>query len=280
MASDYFIKINPYLFICQKETPNTLDSLYTQYLLTNAAQKKYRTIFESTFYKKQSVIFKKFEKMYVEDQEIRKALHYCNDDFTCNKLTAARRIIDLNNFEFLYEYVNKNGWPSIENGSLFARVIAIHDHSRFDQYIPIIKKAVLDGVVPLSTYTMMMTYKKMENTSWQHAIDMNKSIEIYINTTIDNKMPDSITLKKIECSVREHCDIKYIFFVFESNNKKDSEIWFESMTKILVDEGKETVIEKLYNTIEDNMCGGSKNTFIRHRMVTGVKKKMILYLVY
>lgn len=205
-ASENFLKINPFLFISEGNvTPHTLDTIFTSFALTAQARKRYKKIFDSVYRKPRTKTYKLFANILKADQEVRNRLDSIQNE-TSEKLPPEfLNKVDSPHFEYLYQYVKSKGWPTIENGSLQASIIALHDHQRHWFYLPIVRKAVLDGIFEQSTYELMKRYFSDKKTQyWEDIIAGSPNIKINISSTINCKIPDTVTLNKIATAIKQH----------------------------------------------------------------------------
>ena len=281
-ASEYFLKINPYFFMSDGgATPKTIDTIFASFALTSQAKKRYKKIFDSVYRKPRTQLYKTFAKMLQEDQAIRHRLDSIENN-TSEKLPPDfLNKVDSPHFEYLYQYVNSKGWPSIENGSLQASIIALHDHQRHWFYLSIVRKAVLDGIFEQSTYELMKSYFLGKNTQlWENIVATSNHAKIDISSTINFKIPDTATINKISTAIKLHCPIKEVFWVYETSNVQNADLWWKEnyyrATKLNKSIMDETLHEPfLLNCHQSNEIWGQTK-----KVIDRPTKKMTLYLVY
>jgi hypothetical protein len=282
-ASEHFLKINPFLFISEENaTPNTLDTIFSSFALTAQARKQYKKIFDSVYRKPRTKTYKLFAKMLKADQEVRHRLDSIQNE-TSEKLPPEfLNKVDSPHFEYLYQYVKNKGWPTIENGSLLASIIALHDHQRHGYYLPIVRQAVLDGIFEQSTYELMKSYFSGKNTQyWENIIATYPNVKINISSTINFKIPDTATLNKIATAIKQHCPIKGVYWVYESSNPNDANLWWnESMRRYKINYDGTIFGNTLHELFLLN-CNSQPDTQVCQKVTPpGTPKKMVLYLVY
>ncbi len=282
-ASEYFLKINPFLFISEgNATPHTLDTIFSSFALTAQARKGYKKIFDSVYRKPRTKTYKLFANMLKADQAIRHRLDSIENE-TSEKLPPDfLNKVDSPHFEYLYQYVNSKGWPTIENGSLLASIIALHDHQRHGYYLPIVRQAVLDGIFEQSTYELMKRYFSDKKTQyWEDIIAGSPNIKINISSTINCKIPDTVTLNKIATAIKQHCPIKGIYWVYESTNPNDANLWWDKCVRVINNNYSKDIISNTLHELFLLNCNYQPDTQVCQRVTPpGTPKRMVLYLVY
>jgi hypothetical protein len=270
-ASSYLLEVDPYYpMMVYDVTPDSLDAFLSTLLLTAQARQAFKDSFTKVYSAPRTEAYKDFKTMATEDQAIRRKLNDCGDSISCSIYEQRMRVSDSIHFTYLYNYVVKNGWPSIENGAVYAQILAIHDHAHFDYYIPIIRKAVLAGLVRESTYYLMLSYKERENTPIKHYLKVPNKVVIDVNSVVDGILPDEKTIEKIKTEAKLHCPLKCIIFVYESNNEDDADNWWKTKRSRILDD---------IAVIID--CPTADNSlYTDHEIISGRKKKMKLYLIY
>lgn len=279
-AGRWFLKIDPYYLMWEYSNPATPDTIMNRLALTEDTKIAYREIYSSVYTGKKSDSYIDFEKMHTEDQLIRNTLDKCGDTFTCSKLLKRMHLTDSMHFEYLYDYVKKNGWPTIANGSLHACIIAIHDHKRHEYYAPLLKKAIANGQAPMEPLGLILFWKEKGkvNTHFKEYLDTSRKFSYDISSILDYVLPSNLSeIKKI---VKKYCPVKY-YVVYESSDPKA----FEKRT---FSYGKQReVCLKLLNELRESCHTGKspkewyKDTGEIHYIPTDRKKeRAMLYVVY
>jgi hypothetical protein len=279
-ASRYFLQISPYYFLWYGTKPGTIDTLFSQFALTLQAKDSFLRMFTDTFSSPHSATYKKLEAMFEEDRSIRIRLMNCGDSFTCAKLETRMMASDSQHFEFLHHYVVKNGWPSLRDGSLFAQLIALHNHQQHRFYASILKEAVRRGDVSPEIYNMVLNYIFEPKGGFASLFEVPSKVVIDISKALNFEMPDSTALKKIAAEAKKHCPIKWIVFVYGSKDpKKDAEKWFNENSYRFLKEDRMDIMQEIKLWVHKD-CACTKEGYMwqedRHRQ----KKKMSLWLVY
>jgi hypothetical protein len=282
-ASEHFLKINPFLFISEENaTPNTIDTIFSSFALTAQARKQYKKIFDSVYSKPRTKTYKLFAKMLNADQEVRHRLDSIQNE-TSEKLPPDfLNKVDSLHFEYLYQYVKNKGWPTVENGSLPASIIALHDHQRHGYYLPIVRKAVLDGIFEESTYELMKSYFSGKKTQqWENIVATSNHVKIDISTTINFKIPDTATLNKIATAIKQHCPIKKVFWVYESPDSNSINIWWNEHTKKFNNNYDDSIFHNTLHELFLLNCNCDSDIQVCQKIISsGNPKRMVLYLVY
>ncbi|MBC7552893.1 MAG: hypothetical protein H7257_02830, partial [Taibaiella sp.] len=143
-AGAHLMRVNPYYMLLEVPAPGVLDSfLQHHYLTTSAIRRKYLDTFTKVYNTPKSKAYLALEKMVEEDQLLRKLMEAATDDSTADSISDRILLSDSLHFAYLLKYVHRYKWPSIANGSIFASVIALHDHRHHSLYLPMLKEAVL-----------------------------------------------------------------------------------------------------------------------------------------
>jgi hypothetical protein len=271
-----FLKVDPYYFIRNGQTPKNIDTFLAALSLTSLVKQDYKARFMEVWNKPKSGAYETFRAMFYEDQEVRTKLGYSVDSASITFFEKKEMATDTAHFAYLHAYVQKNGWPSIENGSLYAWIIAVHDHQHLDYYMPIIKKAVLDGAVPIEAYKTIGNKRASWREGFEHQLlnAKNKAV-IDLSCLFQYTLPDQVILK-IQKAVNAHCPITYEALVYESNDKKDLDSW-----KVKAELSEGHPLDKLTNAIWRGKCTSTDKTFYYHHIFKdGPRKTIKLYLLY
>ncbi len=275
-ASAHFVKVNPYILIDYVQ-PAALETFFARYLLTNAARNEYRRKYEQVYNAPKTEPYKKFKAMFEEDQDVRNKLDTCSNDTICGRLKNLMRTTDTAHFAWLYNYVAKNGWPTIENGSMYAIYIALHDHAKYNHYIPILKKAVLAGIAAPGVYVGILA-----NYSGSKFIDPNKMLELLNSLKFDvsmllrNTLPDSVTYRRINNAIRNHCHIKFFALIYEANDERQYEK-FKKEVHAADHRGITYEFERSLNWLN---CKAYQGIFYKFHYQPVAKPKLKLVLIY
>jgi hypothetical protein len=218
-ASRYYLKIDPYFFVSTNKTNESLEASFADYLLTRQARDEYRKIFAAAYNGERTEAYKTFKAMFAEDQAMRNKHSTCGDSFSCAVLERKVTETDSPHFEYLYNYVKQNGWPTYENGSRFAEIIAMHDGQHMQYYLPHVKRSVIKGNSGSSFYYNLL------NRAKPMYIDQLRSHKNKVSFDVSyvlkgNKMSPAQE-QEIQNAIQKYGPITFIYFVYESANEKD-----------------------------------------------------------
>jgi len=221
-ASEWFVKVNPYLLFYEWRNTTQPDTFLEKYLLTEDARKQVNKKYLAAYNAPKSASYSNFDKMADEDQQIRFMLEHCDDKKTIEKLNRKLRISDSVHFMYLYSYVKTNGWPSLENGSMPATLLAIHDHIHHTFYFPYLKKAVIDGQADYGAVQIINTYfsmKRLGIDDFKRMLDTSEKISFDISNVLNDKLP--LNMSKIVDVFHNYCgQSTKIYIVFETTRER------------------------------------------------------------
>lgn len=226
-ATSYFLKVNPYCLIYEGFSPDDIDKKFTECKITAAAKAKYRESFIRAYNIPGTKTADTLEQMWKEDHTSRDKLTKCNDSFSCSIFQKHMMHTDSIHFNWLYHYVQKNGWPSIENGSSFAGIIAMHDGYHHCGYLPYLKKAVLAGEATYKIYNGILN--RCLKPPFEQLIKEYKNKAAFdVSYILKGKKVDTAQLLKIKAFMKTHVPIQHLYFVYESPNRRDFEKFLRS----------------------------------------------------
>jgi hypothetical protein len=227
-ASEYLLQISPCYFLREWDNSARPDTFLQKLNFTVKAREQYITRYNEALAGR-SDAYRKFEQMAREDQKVRTMLERCGDTAVCGKIRRRMRETDSLHFNHLYEYVQKNGWPALEDGSLHATLIAIHDHNRHNYYITYLKAAALKGQTNLAAVELVNHY--LGSTSTYEVVlkrmETNKYFQFDVSSMLYMSLPSA--LPRIQRVFKNACgsNFKYYFF-FESPKHKTMGDWVDT----------------------------------------------------
>ena len=230
-AGKYFRKIDPYYLAFEQQTPYTIDTfIIDHFMIPQKIRKKYVSLFNKVYNAPRSAAYINFQTMAKEDQALRKKTDTTANNASFIAANEKMHYTDSIHFLYLYNYIKKNGWPSFSDGAMYASVLAIHDHEHADEYIPIIKRAVLDGKADMGVLqwiTYWHAHARMNNEVLQKHLAAHKYVRFDISSVIsDDTLPPS--LPAIEMAIKQHCPAR-LFFICESKDNKLYKVWSDKM---------------------------------------------------
>ncbi|MGN6568792.1 MAG: hypothetical protein ACTHJ0_12600 [Flavipsychrobacter sp.] len=225
-ASKWLIKIDPYYLLQEWGNTTEPDTFLQKFHVTAFARKDYMTQYDRAL-NEMPTDYRNFERMGKEDQQIRAYLSKCGDMNTCSKLQQQMQYTDSIHAAYLYSYVKANGWPDIKHGSMYATLIAIHDHPHHNFYMPYMIKAAKEGQVSIMALELINHYIK-EAKEFEYLDRMLKKgpyIAFDISDILKLQMP--ACLPRIQNFLYQSCDAKFKFcYIFECADFKYFLNWF------------------------------------------------------
>jgi hypothetical protein len=219
-ASNYLLKISPYYSMANGTTPENLNKLFDDLKITAVARNIYRDTFMKCHYTQPSKTHDTLAKIYEEDQMIRKKLPQAKDSFTIAFYTKKMLHDDSAHFKWLYNYVQKNGWPTLQDGSVYAQFVALHDYQHWCAYLPYLRKAVYAGNGYYTIYNSILN--RCREPQFDTFIKKRKHLSFDVSYILkgDSKKVAS-EFQKMKNAIKNNLAISFIFFRYESMNTKD-----------------------------------------------------------
>ncbi len=247
-ASSYIMQVDPYTLIFEDLSPASIDSyLINNFKLTRDALRKYSAMFTRVYKMPKSAVLKTLKKMFEEDQGLRKKKLDINDSIGLTNHFKTMRQSDSVHFAYLYSYVMKHGWPSLSDGSMYASVIAIHDHIHHGEYLKIMKSAVLRGEVELDMYMLVRYWnsKELNYLNLQTLMNFYDYVVFDIDEILNNKLPAS--LPDIEKAVQQHSPVMLKIYYISKN--RESFAYFGHKMQAIQPQS-DCVFYKLYQDVD------------------------------
>ncbi|MBS1771948.1 MAG: OmpA family protein [Bacteroidetes bacterium] len=283
-ASLYFKQVNPYILLYEGLTPLTIDSyLRTNFKLTATTRKWYISEFKKVYNSPKSLCYKTLERMAIEDQAVR-ANQNNADSATFKQKDEEMRLADSIHFAYLYNYTQQHGWPSLKNGSMYASIIAIHDHTNHRYYVPLLKAAILKGDINMSALSLIHYW--IENNSSVLSIELTlksyDNIAFPVNEMLDNIFPQNYP--EIETAVKSKKNV-HLFLVYKSKENK----LFKEYSRVMQyhyfyrDDVLSKLFKRLGEYIHTSGLNGYNNGFWNMHWQPGDnndKPELTLYVLY
>lgn len=147
-ARELFLKIDPYFILSLNVTDSTIIPFLKRYNITRAARNAYKDKFTSVYFEEHSAAFDTFRRFYNTVMSKKKRMDTARGD--SKEYTLALFIqTDSVQFAQLHNYLKRNGWPSLKDGSVYAAQIAARDIEHFSFYLPYLANAVSNGKLSL-----------------------------------------------------------------------------------------------------------------------------------
>lgn len=229
-ASKYLLMTNPYYLVWEWRGSKQPDTFLSKINITEETRNTILRVYDSTINIQKSEVYKTFEEMAVEDQELRKRHKRCGDTFTCRKIGQMVRAADSSHFAYLHNYVEKYGWPTIENGSMNATLLAIHDHARHDFYMPYLKDAVLKGQVDIGALKLINEFLR-KRMSFDHEmikkmIATKSHLVFDVSEILIESLPN--VLPRIQKAFSDGCKEKFeYYYLFNTPHSHIMSDWID-----------------------------------------------------
>jgi hypothetical protein len=283
-ASEYLLKSDPYYLIWLGQTPQSLPEFLSKFKASPQTKEQYLSIFTKAFNSPKSKYYTDFDRMYEEDQAIRKQLDGCSEINVCKKLTLQMHSTDSIHFTYLYNYVKKIGWPSIENGGLYADILAVHDHTHHSFYIPYLKESIKKGQSTLDVLDILY-YCQREGSKWEKfkaILDTSKKFVFDVSDLLYFKLPPAALLSKIKKAIKDYCPVQY-YLLFYSYKQEIQDGWL-LRAHIREQKGEEHILAQFFDELHEYCTKYPRNmkgTWAVYHGETDTKRtKIVLYIVY
>ena len=262
-ASNYFLKLNPYQLFAEQLPPDSVDNFISKYKyrITTAARKEFLTRYVPAYYAPKSAAYYRFKQMGDEDQQIRHSFDNATQQSFAKLVMDVAQPTDSIHFDYLYNYVKKNGWPKLEDGSLPASIIAIHDHARHSFYLPLLKKAVMKGQTDASFYAQMYNWNAHSHDramDVQEYIGRGKFIRFDISELLEQQPVAAATKNSIRYAIRKHYPVKALFLIECHDEQKSDAYWMQEIQHWHNNNGRLSVISYFIQEFADDNCKLSK----------------------
>ncbi len=298
------LKVDPLYFMFMDQTPDSINVfLLRRFTLTNTAREKYTALFTAAYNATKMESYTKFKAMYMEDIAAKRSAENCGDSLTCDKAAKRIRITDSIHSDYLYNYIKKNGWPSLANGSLYANILALHDHLHYEDYLASLRQGILNGYAAPDVLELMEKMMLSDNGYYFHNKNYQEFAELLkthayrrfeISAVLNDRMPSS--LSRIEKAVAQLCPANLYYFyeardktVYDEWQKKQTKLWMrgsEGIDEAKMADGYNGIMPKLTVSLSRYMCP-SKNVIPykqglcnpAYHPSENVTPKMILYVI-
>lgn len=222
----YLMKVNPYQLLYQWDNTTAPDTFLWKYPLAPAAREEIAKKYLDVLNGPKSAAYTMFNKMADEDQQFRHMIEHMDDERTMQSMDLKMHISDSVHAAYLYSYVKQNGWPSLENGSMPATLLAIHDHRNHEFYLPYLRKAVMNGQADISALRLIQLWMTSGKSyeGLQQMLDTSKKISFNVSSMLNDQLPAS--MPRIQKAIQKYCKQKFkTYLVFETNKAQIAESW-------------------------------------------------------
>ncbi|WP_276135050.1 hypothetical protein [Polluticoccus soli] len=225
-AGEYLVKSDPYYMMFLGQTPESLPEFLSRFKSSKAAKDTFIEAFTRAYNAPKNAQYQLFKSMYKEDRIVRSKLDSCSTGELCQQLSNQMNQTDSVHSATLYNYVSKNGWPTMQNGGLYAGLLAVHDHKNHKFYIPHLKKAIAQGQSTLDALEILYYYSShsQDHKAWQKFLDTSKKQSFDVSSLLRFELPAN--LSQIKKFAADHCPVEY-HLVFHSLTTKIAEDWYD-----------------------------------------------------
>lgn len=272
--------IDPYLLMYLKVDPVSLDTFFTQHWIEQGARNSYRSRFLQTFTKTQSKAYQTFKKMYEEDISLR-AKRETAREYDLDTLLRRMEQSDSVHFDYLYNYVKKNGWPKLPEGSLFAADIALHDFAHYQYYFPVFQEAYKNGDLPLKDLKKMQKFSQTLNGFDTVKAVLGKRHMIFDMTCLLRLEPPSQQrIQLMLDSIQRHCPIGDVMIIAYARDRSSPAFKFGSDMHELPQRLRTRMHDFLFIKPKER-CRAYRMEIISRIVITDVvNEKWVLYINY
>lgn len=201
----YLMKVNPYQLLYQWNNTTAPDTFLWRYPLGNGAREEIAKKYLDVLNGPKSPAYTSFNQMADEDQHLRYITEHTDDESTIQSMRRKIHLSDSTHAAYLYSYVKQNGWPTLENGSMPATLLAIHDHRNHEFYLPYLKKAVMNGQADINALWLIKYWisSGRSDIALQEMLDTSKKIAFDVSSMLNDRLPSS--MQRIVKAVQKYC---------------------------------------------------------------------------
>ncbi len=242
-AGTWLLKVSPYVLMNEYQTPASINAFLNEhFVLPVKARQQYVALFTKTYNQKRSAVFLELKTMAEELATLRQQWELSTTSKDFYKIYNAMQQKDSICFTYLHQYILKNGWPSLANGSVYAAYIAWHDFKHHEQYIPMMRQEIVKGNLPISDLQEMIYWNTWEDRD-DYLLKLlrhegGEFIALDLKSLLEDKMPDSATLVHIEYLANRLHANNLTFVQFCHNAKTHADIMKKPLAEVL-DDGRD-----------------------------------------
>lgn len=262
-AEKYIRYISPYELMWE----GIDDKMVDWWLRSNPLSKEARHHFRARYtdaLNNRSEQYRAFERMHNESVEVRARYAECRIADTCIALANDVFSVDTAHFRYLYNYVSKHGWPSIDDGGLYAEEIAVKDLGRVDYYLPKIKKMAAKGQASLNVYNVLYFWKgSKEKVAFRKWLDTVESVKYNVDFLMKGRV-DGIIQTQLMGYISDSCPVKLYYVLEDAGEDQKARIdgvlaAKNSKDKTVIERFEEKLTEHCEATLKE--CNGCGNVF-------------------
>lgn len=224
-AARNFMQVDPYQLMFLSSTPATIYKLFDRFRLPDSLRRQYAQRFDSIYTATQSPSYDSFRKHY-------NTILAQKRKYDTAKGASRKRIdrqlleADTAHAAFLVRYIGKQGWPSLQQGSLYAAYLATRHYDQWYNYLPAMHEAYLNKQIRHYTLTQIRANEKRsaDYIKYKKAI-LSNAFEWDMSGLLAGVMPPPAMLAPIAAKARALCPDYDIYFVGRYTG--DLKKWFD-----------------------------------------------------
>jgi hypothetical protein len=276
-ASEHLASVDPLMLVYFEYTEESLPRYLNKLRVTAEARAAYRARFAAVLSAPRSAAYTAFEKMNAEDQALRVSEGRAADSLSYALISRKMRLQDSLHFEYLYHYVQKNGWPTIADGALYASVLAIHDHDRHEYYIQVLKKAVGEGKAPIELLEMLLQWRRhrLDQRAYKAYLDTAAKLVFNVSSMLRHIQPSS--LARIQNAFKQHCPKYYLI-----HEAPSADVFWGYMNRVHSDSNGEggSVLTRFANEIYPYCPRRLYKDLWAVKWMPAERERLMLYLIW
>lgn len=239
-AEKYIEYISPYELAWEGISEKQLDWWLKTLPISDEVSEKYREKYISAIANR-SESYLAFEQMHHERMAVVERYSKCRGTDSCFAIADELFAVDTAQVSYLYTYVSKHGWPSLDEGGLYAEEIVTRDMGRIDYYLPRIKEKVAAGHASPNIYHVMYYWKgNQKQREFRNWLDTVECARYNVDFLMERRV-DRIVQSQTFGYVNDSCPVK-LYYVLE-NAGEDQKARIEGLLTAKYNDGK-NVIER------------------------------------
>ena len=213
-ASKYLQDVSPYYLLFLHQAPEKLDSFFNKYQITAKGRKQYKPIFDRAYNKNKSALYDTLQAMQKAYLKLRYSLDTCkasSEDYYLGQIQKA----DTPRFHFVYNNIKENGWPSIEDGALYAGEIVTRDYIHYRSYDSLNNITSEKYKMPFNV-SQKRDYANLMRQNHLYLLLKSDYLSYDVSELLANQLPERANT--IGEDVRRLCPPKKVMMIYEGRN--------------------------------------------------------------
>lgn len=213
MAEHYFMQISPYQLFYLDYTPATITKLYNKFRLSDSARLKYGQQFITAYANTQKPAYDSFRKFYSNIRALKSRYDTARG---AAKKSIERQLVlaDTAHAGFLLRYIGRHGWPTLEEGSLYASYLAGRHYNQWYNYLPAMHEAFFKKQVQYSHFRKVRDNERrsIDHRKYQKAI-LSNAFEWDFSSCLVGELPYQGEISALLDQAKASCPHYQIYFV-------------------------------------------------------------------